>query len=634
MNILKLQKYFNIYKNCMHKIYKLNTILSLLAYFLIFPTKGYLQQSAINQVSSEQQITPTMLLEYETKLEQERTKYVQEQILDKIFGPNRSTVMIDITLGLRTTTTKQQATAKKIDAKRKLGETEFLLPGIPKPGSIAESSVPAEAKGESSGTEVVGVNTEIVIQKQNVTVVYDEKIKDEKVEIARESIAAALDIKKKESIIFKKARFKNYIWEKFFENIILPKYLIPFVITLLLLLFLFGPVAEFLRSYIRMLRERSPTEISIDSKLAHEGEGIPSSSAATQGVGSLGGATIGEVPPEEEKKEKEEEEKYVPFSYVNDDNIKRLIYLLVKEKPEDIAIVLSYLKPEYVKEILESFKPELQSEVAIALSQPREVPREEIIRIDSYIKERIDFLVGGIHRLVEILNKMEPTIRKSILTYLEHKKPEIYQKIRPSLFLFEDIVDMPDIALQTVIRELKPENIARALRNAPKNLIDKFFKNMSEGAQALVKEEIDYGKPMTKEQIEEEQNKIVDLIKKLEQEGKIYVRESEKTFLVDKDDVITLQPQRENSLDFDYYSQGLELYQQGDYENAIAYLQFAIELNPQLVEAYQCLGNIYYELKQYQLALEYYKKVVELVPQDKEFAAWVEEFEKSISVSI
>ncbi len=605
--------------------------------FLLATLYNLFAQTSASRTTTEPQISPTALLEYETKLEQQRAEYIQKNILDKIFGPNKSTVIVDITLGIRTTTTRQQASEKRLDAKRRLGEVEYLLPGIPRPGSIAESAVPTEAKGEASDTEVVGVRTEIVVERQNVTVIYDEKIKDDKVELAREAIASAMGIRRREDIIFKKAKFTTDIWNRFLESLMLPKYFIPLLITLLLLLFLFGPVANFLKSYIRMLRERAPTEISIDSKLAREGEVGPEELTGAAGAGGAGGGVgFGSGITEAELREKEkelEEGKYVPFSYINDENIKRLVYLIAKEKPEDIAIVLSYLKPEYVKQVIESFKPHLQAEVAVALAQAREIPQEDVIRMDNYVKERIDFLVGGIHHLIELLQKVDKTTRDNILEYLKNEKPDIYQKVRPQIFLFEDILEIPDITLQTIIRELKPEDIARALRNAPQPLIDKFFKNMSEGAQALVREEMDYGRPMTKEQIEEEQNKIVELIKKLEQEGKIYLKEREKTFLIDASEVIIEKPRKiEESPGYEYYVAGVDFYQQGDYENAISYLQYAVELDPQLYEAYQYLGNIYYETGNYQQALECYKKVVELNPQDKDFAEWVKEFEKSISI--
>ncbi|MFQ3675855.1 MAG: FliG C-terminal domain-containing protein [Endomicrobiia bacterium] len=619
---------YNNFKKCKN----LSMKLIVLVIFLSLPL------TAQQNVQDQGAISPTVLLEYETKMEQQRSEYVQKNILDKIFGPNRSTVIIDITLGVQTQSTRAQATEKKVDAKRKLGEVEYILPGVPKPGSIAESSIPQEAKSEGSGTEQVTVNTEVIVRKTNVTVIYDEKIKDEKVNIVRESIVASLGLNMKRDILeFKKAKFTSDIWQRFFETLILPKHLIPLILALLTMLFLFGPLSEFLRNYIRMLRERGAQEISIDTKMEGQGTGQGQGAGGT-GAGTGMGLTEAELAEkeEEEKQKEEEEEKYIPFSYVTEENLKRLIYLIAKEKPEDIAIVLSYLKAEFVKEIIESFTPQLQAEVALALAQAREIPQEEVVRMDNYVKERIDFLVGGIHQLLDIIQKVDKNTRDNILEYLKNEKPEIYNKVRPMIFLFEDIVEIPDLTLQTIIRELKPENIARALRNTPQNLVDKFFKNMSEGAQALVREEMDYGRPMTKEQIEEEQNKILELIKKLESEGKIYVKERARTFIVDAKEVGTINAQEEriieNSPGYEYYVQGINFYESGDLNNAVEYFNYSLQLDPNLYESYQYLGNIYYNSGDYNTALEYFKKVVQLNPKDKEFVQWVNEFEKSVSV--
>ncbi len=556
----------------------------------------------------EPSIPPTVLLEYETKIEQQLTEHVQKNILDKVFGPGKSTVIIDITLGVQTQTTRARATEQKIDTKRRRGEIEYILPGIPKPGSVAESAVPQEAKSEGSGTEQVTINTEFVIRRQRVTVIHDEKIKEDKISIVKEAIISSLGIREGRDILeFKKAKFTSLTWTKFLESLLLPRYLIPLLLAMLSMLFLFGPLAEFLRSYVRAIREGRATEVSIESKM--EGGGPAGTGTGGGGVGAGGvGLTEAEIAEKEKEKEKEEEEKYIPFSYINEENLKRLVYLIAKEPPEDIAIILSYLKPEHVKQIIESFKPELQAEVVVALAQAREVPQEKVQQLDNYVKERIDFLVGGIHRLLEILRTVDKTTRDNILEYLKNEKPEIYNKVRPQLFLFEDILEMPDFALQIVIRELKPENIARALRLASQELVNKFFRNMSEGAQALVREEMDYGRPMTREQIEEEQDKIVELILKLESEGKIFLKERPKTVTVDATEVKIETGKKERKIElspgYEYYVEGVRLYESGDIENAINYLFYATELDPTFYEAYQYLGTIYYENGDYLTALE------------------------------
>lgn len=622
-------------KRCLKDIFFYLKIFSyvIIITLLIKPSFIYSQQTIQEPQGT---ITPTMLLEYETKMEQQRSEYVQKNILDKIFGPNRSTVIVDISLGIQTRSTKAQATEKKVDSRRKLGEIDYILPGVPRPGSIAESSVPQEAKSEGSGTEQVTVNTEVIVRKMSVTVIYDEKIRDEKVEIVRESIIASLGLNTKRDVLeFKKAKFTSDIWQRFFESLILPKYLIPLILALIGMLFLFGPLSEFLRSYIRMLRERGAQEIAIDTKMENQSTGQQGQGATSAGGMGLTEAELAEKAEKEKGTETEEEKKYLPFNYINEDNLKRLTYLIAKESPDDIAIVLSYLKPEFVKEIIENFTPKLQAEVALALVQAREIPQDEVIRMDNYVKERIDFLVGGLHQLLELLQKVDKNTRNNILEYLKNEKPDVYTKVRQQIFLFEDIVEIPDLTLQVIIRELKPENIARALRNTPQNLVDKFFKNMSEGAQALVREEMDYGRPMTKEQIEEEQNKILDLINKMETEGKIYVKERTKTFMIDAKEVLDLGTKErviENSPGYEYYLQGINFYENGDLDNAIQYFQYSTELDNSLYESYQYLGNIYYSSGDYKTALDFFKKVIELNPNDKEFVNWVNEFEKTVSL--
>jgi len=122
----------------------------------------------------------------------------------------------------------------------------------------------------------------------------------------------------------------------------------------------------------------------------------------------------------------------------------------------------------------------------------------------------------------------------------------------------------------------------------------------------------------------------------MESEGKIYVKERAKTFVVDAKEVnvVNFEENRniENSPGYEYYVQGINFYESGDLNSAVEYFNYSIQQDPQLYEAYQYLGNIYYNSGDYNTALEYYKKVVEINPKDKEFVQWVNEFEKSVSI--
>ncbi len=190
--------------------------------------------------------------------------------------------------------------------------------------------------------------------------------------------------------------------------------------------------------------------------------------------------------------------------------------------------------------------------------------------------------------------------------------------------MFEDILDIPDQALQIVIRELKIENIARALRNTPQEIINKFFSNMSAGAVSLVKEEMEFGRPLTSEQIEEERDNIVATIKKLENEGKIFVREKPRLIV---EGVETVQ----DTSQFDeYFSYAISLYNEARYEESIPYFEYCVELSPKNPDIYQYLGNALYALGRYNDALPYFEKAVEYNPQNKELKTFVEQFKASL----
>ncbi len=340
-------------------------------------------------------------------------------------------------------------------------------------------------------------------------------------------------------------------------------------------------------------------------------------------------AELAEKKKKEEEEKKEEEGKYRPFSYVDDENLRRLIYLLSKESPEIIVVALSYLKPEYVREILTSLPSELQAEVALNLTSVKQMSEDEVMEVDNRVRQKIDYLVGGIDQLLKIIDEVDPDTRNNIFEYLRNERPEVYEILRKYAFLFEDIVSMPDQALQTVIRELKIENIARALRNAPEDIAKKFFKNMSEGAVSLVREEMDYGRPLTGEQIEEERKKIIDAIRQFEREGKIFIHEKVRSIIAEGLKLKSSESAGEGTEE--YYSYGVSLFDEGKYEDSIQYFQYCLDLNPDYSQAYQYLGNAYYSLERYDEAIPCFEKVLEFNPEDENLKQWLNEFKASLA---
>ena len=575
---------------------------------------------------NEKPSTEVTLMEHKLKYEREKTEYLQKDILDRILGPDKAIPILDVEFGLDTVTTKSFAKERRAEKKKNLGEVEYLLPGVPNPKAVSQGEPTGESKEESGQQEKTTVEIKVVLKRQIVTILHDEKVPDAKLEIVKDAINSALKIdpKRGDRIDFKKTKFTQGFWEPLMK----PLVMVPLVLALLILYFLFGPLAGFLRAYVRTLREKGGTEVTVDSKFENpEGEG--------EGEGGGGGGG-GALSPAELEALEEEKKKYRPFHYIDDENLKRLIYLIRKETPRTIALVISYLKPEHVKEILLSLEPSMQSAVAIEMATIRQMTREQVLKIDNEIKEKIDFLIGGIEHLLKVLDQVDPATRDNILDYLQNEKPELYDRVRKFILKFEDIKNFSDQAMQTILNYPDLKNsalLARALKDAPQDVVNKFFANMSTNAVQLVKEEMQYTQNLNPMQIEEERKKILDVIKKLEDEGKIFIREKPKSTALEGAEVVEESGASssgagggETASAMEYYQAGIAAYEAGNYEDALSYIEYAVSLDATLAdEARSYLAPSYYALGRYEEALENYEVLLSRNPSDRELASFVEQ---------
>jgi len=562
------------------------------------------------------------LMDQEVKYEKEKAEYLQTYVLDKIIGPGKANVIVDIEFGLETKTINQAAKERKTEKKKRLGEVEYLLPGVPNPKSVTQESAPGESKEESGQAEETKYEVRTVIKRQIVTVLHDERVIKERLDMVRDAIVVSLKINEKrgDKIEFRKTKFTP----GFTEEVLKPKILVPVILALLLIFFLFGPFASFLRSYIQTMKERGGTEVTVDSKF----EGGPEGGEGAENEKQIkdGGALTEETLTPEELEELEKE-KYIPFNYVTDENLRQLIYLIRREAPRNIALVVSYLKPEYVMEILSSLAPELQAQVAVEMATVRLMTQEELMSYDSDLKKKIDFVIGGLDHLLQVLEKVDRVTLENILEYLQNENPDLYDKVRKFIITFDDIPNFPDPAMQMIIRELKSESIARALRNAGAEVANKFFANMSASAAAILKEEMEYGRPATDDEIEEERRKIVELVKQLEKDGKVFIREKPGNAILEGSDVVVDEsPSAGAAAGYEeYYQAGIVSYEAGGYEEALSYFEYCATLAPANALLYEYLGGTYYALGRTAEAVSAYERALELNPANAQLRAWLAE---------
>ncbi len=625
----------------------------IIASFLLF---GGFLWAASNSPATPTPSSDMTLLDLESKFEREKTEYLQQNILDKILGPGKAVVIVDVEMALESRNTEMGMAKNKSDKKKNEGENgegqpaplaKFLVPGVPMPKSVQQVEEDRGGASQESGGQMQQRKTDVrtTIKKLLVTVLYDRKVPSDKLVVVKQAIIALLKVTENQ-MVFTPTTFTETAW----QQVLTPKWIIPIALTLWLLLFLWGPLASFFRRLNAALEDKTQ-RIEQNTNLKEESEqetaGEEEGEQDGGGGGGDGEGGEGEMTEEEKKEEEEAMKKFEPFKYVSEQNLKGLAYLLRKEEPWIVALVLTYLKPEFAKEIFSSFPPELQARVAVETATIRQTSLEQVMSIDEYVKKKIDFVLGGIDNLIKILNEADKATRENILDYLRNEKPQLYERVREEVILYEDILKFPDTAVQGIVREIGTEQLSRALRGAAPEYMNKFFTNMSAGAAALLKESMDYGRPLTPEQIEEERKNLMDLITKLERDGKITIRKKQKMGILEGEEAAddteplhlnfgkstpNIPKDSDPAKAQEFLQAGTAYFEQGNYSEAVQNFHYAIQAQADLWQAYQYLGGCYVAQGMVNEAMGAYERMCELNP-DPGLKAWVDQWKIQAGVA-
>jgi len=207
---------------------------------------------------------------------------------------------------------------------------------------------------------------------------------------------------------------------------------------------------------------------------------------------------------------------------------KTLANFIRGEHPQTIAVVLAHLDSGQAAGVLEEFPSPLQSEVMFRISQLENVPAGILEELDQTIQEEISHLenteggkMGGVRTVAEILNQMDSSVEGQILQAMDEQKQGIADEIRRLMFVFEDLIQVDDRSMMAILKEVNSETLKTALKTASEELKEKIFRNMSERAAQLLKEDLDVMGPVRLKDVEMAQQAIIKSAKKLESEGKI-----------------------------------------------------------------------------------------------------------------
>lgn len=219
-----------------------------------------------------------------------------------------------------------------------------------------------------------------------------------------------------------------------------------------------------------------------------------------------------------------------PFDFLHKTDPGQLLNFIQNEHPQTIALIMAYLEPDQAATILTSLPSERQAEVAKRIAIMDRTSPEILREVERVLERKLSALVtqdftdaGGVKSIVEVLNRVDRSTEKNIVEALEVDNPELTEEIKRLMFVFEDIVMIDDRSLQLVLRDVDTKDLSLALKATNPEVQAKVFKNMSKRAGDMLREEIEYMGPVKIRDVEEAQQRIVGVIRKLEDKGDITI---------------------------------------------------------------------------------------------------------------
>jgi flagellar motor switch protein FliG len=219
-----------------------------------------------------------------------------------------------------------------------------------------------------------------------------------------------------------------------------------------------------------------------------------------------------------------------PFDFIRKADPSQLMNFLQNENSQTIALIMTYLNPEQSASLLSSLPPEKQVDIARRVATMDRTSPEIIMEVEKVLERQMASVVtedytnvGGIQAVVNILNNVDRGTEKNIIEALEVDNPDLAEEIRRRMFVFEDILTLDNRSVQRTLREVDNQDLTMALKGASEEVKKRIFENMSKRQAEMVNEDMEYMGPVRLRDVEEAQQKIVNIIRKLEDAGEIII---------------------------------------------------------------------------------------------------------------
>jgi len=219
-----------------------------------------------------------------------------------------------------------------------------------------------------------------------------------------------------------------------------------------------------------------------------------------------------------------------PFEFLRRTDASQIINVIANEHPQTVALILAYLPSDTAAQVVSALPEDLQAEVAMRIALMDRTAPEVIREIERVLERKLSSVInqdftsaGGLRSLVDLLNQVDRTTERTILETLEEQNPELADEVRRMMFLFEDIIMLDDRNIQQVLRDVDAKELAMALKGTPDEVQDAIFRNMSERAAINIKEDLEFMGPVRVKDVEDAQQKVVAVIRRLEEAGTIVI---------------------------------------------------------------------------------------------------------------
>ncbi len=227
------------------------------------------------------------------------------------------------------------------------------------------------------------------------------------------------------------------------------------------------------------------------------------------------------------------------FGFARDSDPAQLAQFVDAEHPQTIALILSHLPATQAAQTMVHLSPELRTEVALRIATMDRTPPEVVEQVEEVLKRKLstvisrDFTsVGGTQFLVNMLTTVDRGTEKQILEFLDGANAELAAEVRKLMFVFDDLVRLDDRSLQRVLREVDSKDLSLAMRGTGEELQERIFRNQSTRAAQALREEMEIGGPVRLRQVEEAQQRIVNIVRRLEDSEEIVVQRGGEDVLV------------------------------------------------------------------------------------------------------